>query len=188
MTGEPGCPVGGVKLVTMVLPQAWLGLSRRTTQLHLVFNRAREQHRVARFHDRPSEADGQVRLADTRRAEDQHVFRLADEAPGGQLAHQPRIDRRLGCTDEGLGMAPRGRRVRPVLYEKAVSASVSPSVAKSPTRMADTSRWRIAATAQDASPASGCRGRRLTTPVARCSTLWQCAWERRPLRPHAYWR
>ena len=50
---------------------------------------------MAGFHDGAAERDGQMRLADARRTEDQHVFRLREKSAGRELAHQPLIDGRL---------------------------------------------------------------------------------------------
>jgi hypothetical protein len=50
---------------------------------------------VARLDDGAAERDRQVRLADPRRAEEEDVFGLREEAAGGELANQALIDRRL---------------------------------------------------------------------------------------------
>src|SRR5262245_40587656 len=57
--------------------------------------RAREEYGVARLDDGAAQRDGEVRLAHTRRAEEQHVVGLSEKAAGGQLTDEALIDRGL---------------------------------------------------------------------------------------------
>ena len=53
---------------------------------------AGEEDRVAGLDGGAAEGDGEMRLADAGRAEEQDILGLGDEAAGGELANQPLID------------------------------------------------------------------------------------------------
>src|SRR5262249_29275144 len=57
--------------------------------------RARKEHRVAGFDDRPADGDREMRFPDARRAEDEDVFGWGEKSRRGELADQALIDRRL---------------------------------------------------------------------------------------------
>src|SRR4030095_13641488 len=56
---------------------------------------AREQHRVTGFDYGAAEGNREVGFADARGAKYEDVFRLREEAPGGELAHEALIHGRL---------------------------------------------------------------------------------------------
>ena len=59
-----------------------------------------EEDGSAGFDDRAPERDGEMRFAHARRAEDEDVFGLAEEARRRQLAHEALIDGGLECEVE----------------------------------------------------------------------------------------
>jgi hypothetical protein len=81
----------GVAEQLLIEPLFAVRLGEAGDQCH----RRRELDAVAGEDRFLAERDGEMRLADARRPEQQHVLAVGDPARGRQVAHLPRVDRRL---------------------------------------------------------------------------------------------